>query len=183
MAASISVDSGVSKTGLTLLTALWWNFIPATLENFQAWSSPLMSCHSNSIGIKSGLWEGHYKTNLAFFSAIQWWSYSFALDHCIIHLATYRLKARHSSPWCCGREHNYFFYSILIELLMQDRLVVPSVFLESFVTSWMSHCWCISISRSCIFVHRKTPISWLVYNMSFNIVLYLRKSYPMFTVL
>ncbi len=42
-------------------------FNSATLEGFRAWMDCLRSCHSISIGFKSGLWFGHSKTLILFF--------------------------------------------------------------------------------------------------------------------
>ncbi len=42
-------------------------FNSATLEGFRAWMYCLRSCHSISIGFKSGLWLGHSKTIILFF--------------------------------------------------------------------------------------------------------------------
>ncbi len=42
-------------------------FNSATLEGFRAWMDCLRSCHSISIGFKSGLWLGHSKTLILFF--------------------------------------------------------------------------------------------------------------------
>ncbi len=45
----------------------------ATMEGFRAWTAFLRSCHSISIGFRSGLWLGHSKVSFCFSSAIQRW--------------------------------------------------------------------------------------------------------------
>ncbi len=53
--------------GILVHSSLQNCFNSATLEGFRAWMDCLRSCHSISIGFKSGLWLGHSKTLILFF--------------------------------------------------------------------------------------------------------------------
>ncbi len=56
-----------SVCGILSHSSLQNCFNSATLEGFLAWMDCLRSCHSISIGFKSGLWFGHSKTLILFF--------------------------------------------------------------------------------------------------------------------
>ncbi len=78
-------------------------FNSATLEGFRAWMDCLRSCHSISIGFKSGLWLGQAKTLVLFFlshsgGGLNWGKWGLQFFRC-----------------CSG-----FFYDLLDELSLRS---------------------------------------------------------------
>ncbi len=60
--------SPLQRCGGILAHSSWQNCCnSATLEGFRAWTAFLRSCHSISIGFRSGLWLGHSKVFILFF--------------------------------------------------------------------------------------------------------------------
>ncbi len=58
----------LQRCGGILAHSSWQNCCnSATLEGFRAWTAFLRSCHSISIGFRSGLWLGHSKVFILFF--------------------------------------------------------------------------------------------------------------------
>ncbi len=58
----------LQRCGGILAHSSWQNCCNSTtLEGFRAWTAFLRSCHSISIGFRSGLWLGHSKVFILFF--------------------------------------------------------------------------------------------------------------------
>ncbi len=58
--------------------------IQPPLEGFRAWTAFLRSCHSISIGFRSGLWLGHSKVFIVFFFSHSEVDFLVVLDHVLL---------------------------------------------------------------------------------------------------